>query len=192
MPAAAAVYFDVYANNNLSFLLQSNNVSARVVNQLLTEMDGLESRNCFMLAATNRPDIVDPAILRPGRFEKVLYVGFPSPDDRQEILWKLTKRGTRPPLAADVNLQAIAHDRRLEDFTGADLSQIVREASLAALRERIEQQASPETELLLRKAHFDFAMDRVKPSVGRADRLHYRRMMATQSKQMDEGSSAAS
>lgn len=54
-------------------------------------MDGLESRNCFMLAATNRPDIVDPAILRPGRFEKTLYVGFPSSDDRYEILWKLTK-----------------------------------------------------------------------------------------------------
>lgn len=54
-------------------------------------MDGLESRNCFMLAATNRPDIVDPAILRPGRFDKVLYVGFPTPNDRGEILLKLTK-----------------------------------------------------------------------------------------------------
>ena len=66
-------------------------MTSRVVNQMLTEMDGLESRNCFMLAATNRPDIVDPAIMRPGRFDKVLYVGFPSPEDRYEILWKLTK-----------------------------------------------------------------------------------------------------
>lgn len=56
-------------------------------------MDGLESRNCFLLAATNRPDIVDPAILRPGRFDKILYVGFPTPEDRYEILWKLTKVG---------------------------------------------------------------------------------------------------
>lgn len=54
-------------------------------------MDGLESRNCFLLAATNRPDIVDPAILRPGRFDKILYVGFPSADDRYEILMTLTK-----------------------------------------------------------------------------------------------------
>lgn len=54
-------------------------------------MDGLESRNCFLLAATNRPDILDPAILRPGRFDKVLYVGFPTPSDRYEILCKLTK-----------------------------------------------------------------------------------------------------
>ena len=85
-------FFIVKATNyGVVYIPQSSNVTSRVVNQLLTEMDGLESRNCFMLAATNRPDIVDPAILRPGRFDKVLYVGFPSPDDRYEILWKLTK-----------------------------------------------------------------------------------------------------
>ncbi|OTF77318.1 nuclear valosin-containing protein-like protein [Euroglyphus maynei] len=69
----------------------SSNVTSRVVNQLLTEMDGLESRDCFLLAATNRPDILDPAILRPGRFDKILHVGFPLAEDRFEILCTLTK-----------------------------------------------------------------------------------------------------
>ena len=66
-------------------------MTSRVVNQLLTEMDGLESRDCFLLAATNRPDILDPAILRPGRFDKILHVGFPMAKDRYEILLTLTK-----------------------------------------------------------------------------------------------------
>lgn len=64
----------------------------RVVNQMLTEMDGIESRkDVFLLAASNRPDIVDPAILRPGRLDKILYVGLPSPSDRVDILRALTK-----------------------------------------------------------------------------------------------------
>lgn len=64
----------------------------RVVNQMLTEMDGIESRkDVFLLAASNRPDIIDPAVLRPGRLDKILYVGFPSPADRVDILRALTK-----------------------------------------------------------------------------------------------------
>lgn len=64
----------------------------RVVNQMLTEMDGIESRkDVFLLAASNRPDIVDPAVLRPGRLDKILYVGLPSPADRVDILRALTK-----------------------------------------------------------------------------------------------------
>lgn len=66
-------------------------MASRVVNQLLTEMDGLESRGCFMLGATNRPDIIDPAILRPGRFDKILFVDLPTSEDRFEILKTLTK-----------------------------------------------------------------------------------------------------
>lgn len=64
----------------------------RVVNQLLTEMDGVEGRSgVFLMAATNRPDIIDPAILRPGRLDKILYVGFPNENDRIDILRALTK-----------------------------------------------------------------------------------------------------
>lgn len=69
-----------------------NNGSSRVVNQLLTEMDGVEDRKgVFLMAATNRPDIVDPAVLRPGRLDKILYVGMPELKDRAEILQALTK-----------------------------------------------------------------------------------------------------
>lgn len=64
----------------------------RVVNQLLTEMDGVEGRSgVFLMAATNRPDIIDPAVLRPGRLDKILYVGFPNEEDRIDILRALTK-----------------------------------------------------------------------------------------------------
>lgn len=64
----------------------------RVVNQMLTEMDGIEARkDVFLLAASNRPDIIDPAVLRPGRLDKILYVGLPSSADRVDILRALTK-----------------------------------------------------------------------------------------------------
>lgn len=64
----------------------------RVVNQLLTEMDGVEDRKeVYIMAATNRPDIIDPAVLRPGRLDKILYVGLPQEEDRVDILRALTK-----------------------------------------------------------------------------------------------------
>uniref|UniRef100_A0A8C5CFL7 AAA+ ATPase domain-containing protein n=1 Tax=Gadus morhua TaxID=8049 RepID=A0A8C5CFL7_GADMO len=92
--------------------------SVRVVNQLLTEMDGLETRKqVFIMAATNRPDIIDPAVLRPGRLDKTLYVGLPPPADRHAILLTITKGGTRPTLEKDVNLEEIAHDIRCDCFT---------------------------------------------------------------------------
>lgn len=73
-------------------LFQGHNTTSRVVNQLLTEMDGVEDRNgVFLMAATNRPDMIDPAVLRPGRFDKIFYVGLPSPSDRVDILKALTK-----------------------------------------------------------------------------------------------------
>uniref|UniRef100_A0A673VUX2 Nuclear VCP like n=1 Tax=Salmo trutta TaxID=8032 RepID=A0A673VUX2_SALTR len=87
--------------------------SVRVVNQLLTEMDGLETRRqVFIMAATNRPDIIDPAVLRPGRLDKTLYVGLPPPSDRHAILLTITKGGSRPHLEQDVSLEEMAHDVR--------------------------------------------------------------------------------
>ena len=71
--------------------------TTRVVNQLLTEMDGVESRKgVFLMAASNRPDIIDPAILRPGRLDKIIYVGLPTQQDRLEILKTLTKVSNTP------------------------------------------------------------------------------------------------
>ncbi|NXN16437.1 NVL protein, partial [Indicator maculatus] len=112
---------------------RESGASVRVVNQLLTEMDGLENRQqVFIMAATNRPDIIDPAILRPGRLDKTLYVGLPPPEDRLAILKTITKDGTRPPLETDVSLEEIAYSQHCDCYTGADLSALVREASICA------------------------------------------------------------
>ncbi|NXX19854.1 NVL protein, partial [Podargus strigoides] len=120
---------------------RESGASVRVVNQLLTEMDGLENRQqVFIMAATNRPDIIDPAILRPGRLDKTLYVGLPPPEDRLAILKTITKDGTRPPLDTDVSLEEIAYSQQCDCYTGADLSALVREASICALRQEMALQ----------------------------------------------------
>ncbi|NWZ15130.1 NVL protein, partial [Agelaius phoeniceus] len=120
---------------------RESGASVRVVNQLLTEMDGLQNRQqVFIMAATNRPDIIDPAILRPGRLDKTLYVGLPPPEDRLAILKTITKDGTRPPLDSDVSLEEIAYSEHCDCYTGADLSALVREASICALRQEMALQ----------------------------------------------------
>ncbi|KAF6274708.1 nuclear VCP like [Rhinolophus ferrumequinum] len=150
--------------------------SVRVVNQLLTEMDGLETRQqVFILAATNRPDIIDPAILRPGRLDKTLFVGLPPPADRLAILKTITKNGTKPPLDADVNLEAIAGDLRCDCYSGADLSALVREASLCALRQEMARQKSgnEKGELKISQKHFEDAFKKVKSSISKKDQVMY-------------------
>jgi len=73
-------------------LENDNSATARVVNQMLTEMDGVEGRQgVFLMAARNRPDIIDPAVFRPGRLDKILYVGLPNASDRVDILHAVTK-----------------------------------------------------------------------------------------------------
>uniref|UniRef100_A0A2K5NBH8 Nuclear valosin-containing protein-like n=1 Tax=Cercocebus atys TaxID=9531 RepID=A0A2K5NBH8_CERAT len=144
--------------------------SVRVVNQLLTEMDGLEARQqVFIMAATNRPDIIDPAILRPGRLDKTLFVGLPPPTDRLAILKTITKNGTKPPLDADVNLEAIAGDLRCDCYTGADLSALVREASICALRQEMARQKSGKEkgELKISHKHFEEAFKKVRSSISK-------------------------
>ncbi|XP_004376008.1 nuclear valosin-containing protein-like isoform X2 [Trichechus manatus latirostris] len=150
--------------------------SVRVVNQLLTEMDGLETRQqVFIMAATNRPDIIDPAILRPGRLDKTLFVGLPPAADRLAILKTITKNGTKPPLDADVNLEAIAGDLRCDCYTGADLSALVREASLCALRQEMARQknGNEKGELKISLKHFEEAFKKVKPSISKKDQVMY-------------------
>ena len=108
--------------------------SSRVVNQLLTEMDGVEGREgVWVMAATNRPDILDPAVLRPGRLDKILYIGFPGPRDRLEILRAITKDGTRPRLGAEVDLGELGADSRCEGFSGADVGNLVRQVRVGVL-----------------------------------------------------------
>ena len=95
-------------------------------------MDGLDERvGVFIIAATNRPDIIDPAMLRPGRLDKLLNVPLPSPEDRVSILKTCVKK---VPLADDVNLIEIANNPQCEGYSGADLAALTREAQLCALR----------------------------------------------------------
>ncbi|MCI4456992.1 MAG: AAA family ATPase, partial [Desulfurococcaceae archaeon] len=109
-------------------------VTDRIVNQLLTEMDGIKPlRGVVVIAATNRPDLVDPALLRPGRFDRVIYVPPPDKKARLEILKIHTRK---IPLAEDVDLNKLAE--MTEGYSGADLEALVREAVLIALRERLE------------------------------------------------------
>ena len=107
-------------------------VTARVVNTILAEMDGMEElQSVVLIGATNRPALVDPALLRPGRFDELVYVGTPDTAGREHILGIHT---ARMPLAEDVQLGAIAD--RTERFTGADLEDVVRRAGLIAIRKR--------------------------------------------------------
>jgi transitional endoplasmic reticulum ATPase len=140
-------------------------VTERVVSQLLTEMDGLEKlEGVVVIGATNRPDILDPALLRPGRFDRLVYVPPPDRAARLEILKVHTRR---MPLAEDVDLERIAD--ATEGYTGADLAALCREAAILALRE-----AHKPTKVQMK--HFLKAMEVVKPSVTKEDLQRYMRM----------------
>lgn len=131
-------------------------VTERVLNQMLAEMDGLEDLNdVLVIGATNRPDLLDPGLLRPGRFDKVLLVGAPNEEGRHQILKIHTKN---MPLAKDVVLGDLA--KKTTGFTGADIEAFVREAAMVALRE------SKETEQVKNK-HFNEALKKIKPSVSK-------------------------
>lgn len=156
--------------------------SERVVNQLLTEMDGLEGRNSvYIIAATNRPDIIDRAILRPGRFDKLLYVRLPNPKERLDILKTLSKK---IPLSDDVDLEAIAYSSQCERFSGADLSSLIREAGVSSLREALVSASKGKSvgsydfnsafnsradKIQVCNRHFETALSKIVPSVTTKD-----------------------
>jgi transitional endoplasmic reticulum ATPase len=131
-----------------------NNVSERVVNQLLTELDGLEEMgNVMVIGATNRPDMIDPALLRSGRFDRLVFIGEPEQEGREQIL-KIHTRNS--PLAPDVSLREIAEIT--DGYVGSDLESIAREAAMVALR---EDDDAEEVEM----RHFRQAMENVRPTI---------------------------
>ncbi|XP_043286241.1 nuclear valosin-containing protein-like [Venturia canescens] len=152
-----------------------NSSTSRVVNQMLTEMDGVEGRKgVYLMAASNRPDMIDPAVLRPGRLDKILYVGLPTAADRVDILKALTKNGTKPRFEASVDLEEVAKSANCDGYSGADLSALVREAATEALRESMSdnlEESTGVTEVSIR--HITVAFDKVKPSVHEKDAKHY-------------------
>jgi transitional endoplasmic reticulum ATPase len=119
-----------------------SNVTERVISQMLTELDGLESLNdVVVIAATNRPDIMDPALLRPGRFDKSIFIGPPDLDSRISIFGIHTKE---KPLADDVNIKELAE--KADGCTGADIAAICNEAVMTAVRRIIKPGKVPDDE----------------------------------------------
>uniref|UniRef100_A0A158Q6V8 Nuclear valosin-containing protein-like n=1 Tax=Elaeophora elaphi TaxID=1147741 RepID=A0A158Q6V8_9BILA len=150
--------------------------SSRLVNQLLTEMDGIESRKeVFLIGATNRPDIVDGAILRPGRLDKILFVDFPNTKEKEDILRKITKNGKCPHLSDDFSYGSIVANPALEWFTGADIAALVHEAGIIAIQESISRNNTTRCHRVTMK-HFQNAAQRIRPSVPEKDRIVYQKL----------------
>jgi ribosome biogenesis ATPase len=171
--------------------------SARVVNTLLTELDGLDARRgVFVLAATNRPDMLDPAMCRPGRLDKLLYVDLPAPVERAEIMRTLLAR-RRVPLSHPSDGDRVAkmvEGARAEAYSGADLAAVVREAGVRALRRALggtleEMDGGPAPAAAAEKdvvvgvvvlfEDFQAALEKVAPSVSKAQRRRYETLRET-------------
>jgi len=134
-----------------------NRVSERVVDTLLTEMDGLTGlKNVVVIAATNRPDILDPALLRGGRFDRIIEIPPPDEKTRLEIFRIHTKS---MPVAKGVDFEELA--KRTDGYTGADIENVCREAGMSAIRRSVDSKE-------VTKADFDEALATVKPSITKA------------------------
>ena len=143
-------------------------VTERVVNTILAEMDGLEElQSVVVIGATNRPTLIDPALLRPGRFDELIYVPVPDQAGRKRILSIHTGK---MPLADDVDLDVLAE--RTERFTGADLEDLVRRAGLVALRQSLSVDR-------VTQAHFEAALEDTRASVTPEMEREYEQIQAT-------------
>ncbi len=140
-------------------------VTERVLNQLLAEMDGIEDlSNVVVIAATNRPDMLDSALLRPGRFDRILLVGSPEKEGREKIFKIHTKK---MPLAKDVNIQKVID--QTEGYVGADIESLVREAAMLSLRDNIDSKE-------VKMKYFEEAIKKVGASVTKSDMDRYRKI----------------
>ena len=164
--APCIVFFDeIDALAGRRGIEQGTKVTERVLNQLLAEMDGLEDlKDVTVIGATNRPDMLDPALLRPGRFDRVILVDVPDNESRRKILEVHLKN---TPLDKDVKIDWLMS--QTEGFVGADIEGLVREASMSALRKDINVKA-------VSNEDFEEALKRVKPSVSKETATRYKRM----------------
>jgi len=150
-------------------------VTERVISQLLTELDGLEKlENVVVIGATNRPDLVDPALLRPGRFDRMLFIPAPTNRARLEIFKIHTKT---MPLGKDVDLKQLALETK--GYAGSDIAALCREAAMLVLRKDIKGKE-------VRMEHFREAMERVKPSLNPEMIKAYETFTERKSKRMAE------
>ena len=142
-----------------------SHVTERLISQLLTELDGLEIlTNVVVIGATNRPDIIDPALLRPGRFDRLLYVPPPDRDSREQILKIHIKK---KPLDETVDIGKLAD--QTDGYTGADIASLSSAAVMLALREHVSKYKDPKEaeqhkgELKIHMKHFEDAMKKIRP-----------------------------
>jgi len=160
----------------------SSEAGDRVINQILTEIDGVGARkNVFVIGATNRPDILDPAVIRPGRLDQLIYIPLPDLKSR-EAIFKAALR--KAPIDPEVDIEVLA--RSTHGFSGADISEICQSASKLAIREAIlaeedrrkkveageleeDEGKMDENEMLITKKHFNFAMSKARRSVSEKD-----------------------
>ena len=164
--APAIIFFDeldaIVPKRGLGYA--DSGASERVISQLLTEIDGIETlQNVLVIAATNRPDILDPAVMRPGRFDRLIYVPSPDVDSLKEI-FKIHAHSM--PLSRDVEIDDLA--RKAQGYSGADIEAICREAAMTSLRNDVEA-------VEVSRRDFDEAMERVGPSIAPEDDAWYQK-----------------
>ena len=165
--APSIIYFDeidaITAGRGES---QGTHIYDSIVNQILVEMDGMENtEGIVIIASTNRPDLVDPALLRPGRFDRLLFITAPDHDARLKIL-KVHTRGM--PLSEDIKLDKIAQNT--ESYSGADLENLCREAGMFAIREKMNELDKIELK------HFEMAMEKIKSTLSQQVIERYEQM----------------
>jgi ribosome biogenesis ATPase len=144
----------------------------------------------YVIGATNRPDMIDPAMVRPGRLDKLLYVDLPSPRERLEILKTHTKR-TPIDASSWEGISSIVTGEKCDGFSGADMAALVREAATLALRAALERVGAFENDATMQQEgevreesekvrvteeHFEVAAKKTQPSVSREQRIRYERM----------------
>jgi transitional endoplasmic reticulum ATPase len=156
-----------------------SHVSERVVSQMLTELDGLEElKDVVVICATNRPDMIDRALLRPGRIDRLVYVPEPDKGERAEIFKVHLKD---KPLGGDVDIDMLAAGT--EGYVGADIAAICREATMLALREVVAKgidRTALKGALMgkkIEKRHFDEAIKKVRPTMTKETRESWERMI---------------
>jgi transitional endoplasmic reticulum ATPase len=154
-----------------------SHVTERVVSQFLTELDGLEElKDVVIIAATNRPDLLDRSIIRPGRFDRLIYIPMPEKESREEILKIFL---SKMPTAEDSSFEWLVE--LTDNYSGADLEMLCREAGMLALREHIKP-GLPKEELILDKIvvereHFELAQSQIKPHISKEIMEEYIKIM---------------
>ncbi len=162
--APCVLFFDeIDAVMSRRGMSDNTGVSQRIVNQFLAELDGMQAlQNVLVIGATNRADILDPAMLRPGRFDGVVFVPAPDEEARLEIFEVHTRE---MPLAEDVNLEELAE--KTDGYSGADIEGVCREAAMAAVRD--DWKSKP-----VEMAHFESALKEIRPSISDEDEKRYK------------------